>query len=115
MGWPQSEQRSSTWLIWPQAWCRYSTGGPASPASHLSPHATMTISTSNNSSPLAVSTYSCRGGRAEQARQFEAAVRSMYQQMARITIQPRWARYYDFGGGRVPGFLLKLAQGNPEG
>ena len=51
----------------------------------------------------------------EQARQFEAAVRSMYQQMARITIQPRWARYYDFGGGRVPGFLLKLAQGNPEG
>ena len=75
----------------------------------------MTISTSNNSSPLAVSTYSCRGGRAEQARQFEAAVRSMYQQMARITIQPRWARYYDFGGGRVPGFLLKLAQGNPEG
>ena len=47
---------------------------------------------------------------AEQARQFEAAVRSMYQQMARITIQPRWARYYDFGAGRVPGFLLKLAQ-----
>ena len=51
----------------------------------------------------------------EQGRQFEAAVRSMYQQMARITIQPRWARYYDFGAGRVPGFLLKLAQGNPEG
>ena len=36
----------------------------------------------------------------EQARQFEAAVRSMYEQMARITIQPRWARYYDFGTGR---------------
>jgi hypothetical protein len=38
----------------------------------------------------------------------------MYEQMARITIQPRWARYYDFGAGRVPGFLLKLAQGNPD-
>ena len=62
MGWPQSEQRSSTWLIWPQAWCRYSTGGPASPASHLSPQATITIDTN-----------------------------------------------------QVPGFLLELAQGNPEG
>ena len=48
----------------------------------------------------------------EQARQFEAAVRSMYKQMARITIEPRWARYYDFGAGRVPGFLLKLVQDN---
>jgi uncharacterized protein YndB with AHSA1/START domain len=49
---------------------------------------------------------------AEQARQFEAAVRSTYKQMARITIQPRWARYYDFGTGRLPGFLLKLIQDN---
>jgi hypothetical protein len=32
--------------------------------------------------------------------------------MARITIEPRWARYYDFGAGRVPGFLRKLAAGN---
>jgi hypothetical protein len=47
---------------------------------------------------------------AEQARQFEAQVRSMYQQMARITIEPHWARYYDFGTGRIPGFLLKLVQ-----
>jgi hypothetical protein len=49
---------------------------------------------------------------AGQARQFEAQVRSMYKQMARITIQPRWARYYDFGTGRLPGFLLKLIQDN---
>jgi hypothetical protein len=47
---------------------------------------------------------------AEQARQFEANVRSTYKQMARITIQPQWARYYDFGTGRIPGFLLKLVQ-----
>jgi nitroimidazol reductase NimA-like FMN-containing flavoprotein (pyridoxamine 5'-phosphate oxidase superfamily) len=46
----------------------------------------------------------------EQARQFEAQVRSMYKQMARIAIEPRWARYYDFGTGRVPGFLFKLAE-----
>ena len=46
----------------------------------------------------------------EQARQFEAAVRPMYQQMARITIEPRWARYYDFGAGRLPGFLAELVQ-----
>jgi uncharacterized protein YndB with AHSA1/START domain len=43
-----------------------------------------------------------------QARQFEANVRALYEQMARITIQPRWARYYDFGTGRLPGFLDKL-------
>ena len=36
----------------------------------------------------------------------------MYKQMARITIQPQWARYYDIGAGRVPGFLLKLIQEN---
>ena len=40
--------------------------------------------------------------------EFEASVRSLYQQMARITIEPRWARYYDFGAGRLPGFLHKL-------
>ena len=213
MGWPHSEQCSSTWLIWPQAWCRYSTGGPASPASHLSPHTTITMSTSKSSSPLAVRTdvltedtqelshpdaldllatetllrlaytgpdgfprvipigfhwtgenivvctvpsspkaralavrphvaltidtnqgtpgrsLSVRGVaaieivdgvpdeylaastktmEADQARQFEAAVRSLYKQMARINIQPQWARCYDFGAGRVPGFLLKL-------
>ncbi len=37
----------------------------------------------------------------------------MYKQMARITIQPLWVRSYDFGTGRIPGFLLELAQGNP--
>ena len=49
----------------------------------------------------------------QQARQFEAHVRMLYQQMARITIEPRWARYYDFGVGRIPGFLRKLAEDHP--
>ena len=48
----------------------------------------------------------------EQARQFEASVRSMYKQMARITIEPRWARYYDFSACRLPGFLLELVRDN---
>jgi len=40
---------------------------------------------------------------------FERNVREMYDQMARITIKPRWARYYDFGAGRLPRFLSILA------
>jgi hypothetical protein len=51
----------------------------------------------------------------QQARQFEAHVRMLYKQMARITIEPRWARYYDFGAGRVPGFMRKLAEDHPVG
>jgi uncharacterized protein YndB with AHSA1/START domain len=48
---------------------------------------------------------------ADQHQQFETAVRSMYKQMARITIEPRWARYYDFGTDRIPEFLRQLANG----
>jgi Pyridoxamine 5'-phosphate oxidase len=40
--------------------------------------------------------------------EFEAQVRSVYKQMSRIVITPTWARFYDFGAGRVPGFLLEL-------
>ena len=50
----------------------------------------------------------------QQAREFESHVRMLYQQMARITIEPQWARYYDFGAGRVPGFLRKLAEEHPD-
>jgi hypothetical protein len=52
---------------------------------------------------------SFKGMDGEQARQFEPQVRKMYKQMARISITPQWARYYDFGTGRIPGFLKKLA------
>jgi Pyridoxamine 5'-phosphate oxidase len=43
-----------------------------------------------------------------QMQEFEANVRSLYKQMSRIAITPDWARFYDFGAGRVPAFLLKL-------
>jgi len=46
---------------------------------------------------------------ASERREFERNVRSMYKQMVRISIEPQWARFYDFGAGRVPAFLGNLA------
>ncbi|GAA3796140.1 pyridoxamine 5'-phosphate oxidase family protein [Cellulomonas soli] len=46
----------------------------------------------------------------EAAAQFERSCRQMYDRMARIAITPRWARYYDFGAGRMPVFLQELAE-----
>ena len=48
---------------------------------------------------------------ADQVTEFERQVRSMYDQMARISIEPVWARFFDFGAGRMPSFLTKLAGG----
>jgi hypothetical protein len=44
----------------------------------------------------------------EQFVAFEDACRETYDRMARISIVPDWARYFDFGAGRVPGFLREL-------
>jgi len=41
---------------------------------------------------------------------FESAVRQMYPRMVRITIAPTWARFFDYGGGRIPAFLAELAE-----
>jgi hypothetical protein len=46
---------------------------------------------------------------ADQVTEFERQVRSMYDQVARISIEPVWARFFDFGAGRMPSFLTKLA------
>lgn len=46
---------------------------------------------------------------ADAAATFEANVRRMYDQMARIAITPTWVRFYDFGAGRMPRFLQELA------
>lgn len=45
----------------------------------------------------------------ERLAQFEQACRALYVRMARITITPHWARFHDFGTGRMPQFLLDLA------
>ena len=44
----------------------------------------------------------------DQVTEFERQVRSMFDQMARISIEPAWARFFDFGAGRLPVFLTKL-------
>jgi hypothetical protein len=51
---------------------------------------------------LAASSQSWDG---EQHAEFEKEVWSVYDQMVRISIEPYWARFYDFGAGRLPGFL----------
>jgi hypothetical protein len=45
----------------------------------------------------------------DQHAEFERNVSGFYYQMARITIEPRWARFFDFGAGRMPRFLLEMA------
>lgn len=47
---------------------------------------------------------------AEYAAEFERNCRAMYDQMARIAVEPQWARFYDFGAGRMPQFLAELAK-----
>jgi hypothetical protein len=42
-------------------------------------------------------------------------VRSVYRQMARISIEPRWARYYDFTTGPLPEFLRELTASQQPG
>jgi hypothetical protein len=41
--------------------------------------------------------------------EFEKGVRQVFDQQARISITPEWARFYDFGAGKMPPFLSKLA------
>lgn len=40
--------------------------------------------------------------------EFEHKVRATYKQMVRISIEPHWARFYDFGAGRLPDYLSNL-------
>jgi hypothetical protein len=43
------------------------------------------------------------------AGQYAAIARQTYPAMARIRIPVEWARFYDFGAGRLPQFLSQLA------
>ena len=45
---------------------------------------------------------------AEQQAEFEREVRKVYKQQVRISIEPQWARFFDYGAGRMPTFLKKL-------
>lgn len=44
----------------------------------------------------------------EELAAFEAGCRETYDRMARISIIPDWARYFDFAAGRFPDFLRAL-------
>jgi hypothetical protein len=44
----------------------------------------------------------------EELAAFEQSCHETYDRMARISIVPDWARYFDFGAGRFPGFLREL-------
>jgi Pyridoxamine 5'-phosphate oxidase len=44
----------------------------------------------------------------EELAAFERSCRETYDVMARISITPDWARYFDFGAGRLPSFLREL-------
>jgi nitroimidazol reductase NimA-like FMN-containing flavoprotein (pyridoxamine 5'-phosphate oxidase superfamily) len=46
--------------------------------------------------------------RGDELAEFERTVRSTYAQMVRISIAPMWARFFDFGTGRLPAFLADL-------
>lgn len=50
-----------------------------------------------------------KGMAGDELAQFEQACRALYDRMARIAVTPTWARYYDFGTGRIPTFLQELA------
>jgi hypothetical protein len=45
----------------------------------------------------------------DEVAEFERQARSTYDRMARISVDPAWARFFDFGAGRLPSFLTKLA------
>lgn len=42
--------------------------------------------------------------------EFEAQIQGIFEQQARISITPEWARFYDFGAGKLPPFLRRLAE-----
>jgi nitroimidazol reductase NimA-like FMN-containing flavoprotein (pyridoxamine 5'-phosphate oxidase superfamily) len=46
----------------------------------------------------------------EEVAGFRTAVEAMYPQMVRIALEPAWARFYDFGAGRLPATLQRLAE-----
>jgi nitroimidazol reductase NimA-like FMN-containing flavoprotein (pyridoxamine 5'-phosphate oxidase superfamily) len=92
----------------PQVAVTIEAGGTPSDAKSLQVRGTATIEIVDGI-PDEYLAGSRRSADAEQAEAFERAVRAMYPQMARIAIEPQWARFYDFGTGRIPAFLAKLA------
>lgn len=51
-----------------------------------------------------------KGGGGEELADFERRVRAVFDRQARIAITPEWARFYDFGAGKLPPFLQELVE-----
>jgi Pyridoxamine 5'-phosphate oxidase len=51
-----------------------------------------------------------KGEGGKELEDFEAGVRAVFDQQARIAITPEWARFYDFGAGKLPPFLQELIE-----
>ena len=54
-----------------------------------------------------------KGASGAELEAFEKGVKDVFDQQARIVITPGWMRFYDFGAGKLPPFLQKLAGGDP--
>ena len=80
---------------------------PASRALYVRGLATIEVSDAALDEYLAKSV---EGLNEDDRRAGEAKLRSIHQGMALILVEPRWARYYDFGAGRVPAFLARLGE-----
>ncbi|GLZ49038.1 hypothetical protein Acsp06_52230 [Actinomycetospora sp. NBRC 106375] len=82
-------------------------GDTPATARSVSVRGTATLETVDGVAPEYLAA-AAKGMSGEEYAGFEEAVRALYRQMVRITIVPRWARYFEFGSGRVPRFLAEL-------
>lgn len=48
-----------------------------------------------------------KGESGAELEEFEEKVRAVFDQQARISITPEWARFFDFGAGKLPPFLRR--------
>jgi hypothetical protein len=64
--------------------------------------------------PREYSAAAAKSTHGDELAQFEAHVRGLYAQMARIAIPPTWARHCHFGEGRLPTFLRPWSTPRPR-
>jgi hypothetical protein len=92
----------------PQVALTIDVGGPPARSALLRGSARIEIVDGVPSEYFAAARKSMEG---ERLAAFEDEVRRTYEQMARISITPSWARYFDFGSERLPAFLRELVGG----
>jgi len=86
----------------------FDEGGASTPARALLVRGVATLTTVDGVADEYIAASRKSSGGVPNA-EFEEAVRALYKQMVRISIEPQWARFFDFGAGRLPAFLQQLA------